>query len=326
MPSHRERLHTALRGEALDRPLVALWRHFPGDDQHPEELARSAAAFQQTYDWDFCKLTPASSYSTADYGLRVLYHGHPEGTGELQGYPIHTPQDWRHLAPLDPHSGAMGAQLHAIRRTRELIGPDVPLLDTVFCPLAQAKHLIGKPGELLHLRQHPAELGDALELLTETTVRYVRASLAAGADGIFYATQHAAADLLSEREYREIVRPLDLRILEAAQGATFNLLHLHGLHSAFDLVADYPVHAINWHDRDTPPTLGEGARRFPGLVVGGLSQRELIESSPAQIQALAADAIAQTNGRLCLSTGCVMQTTTPWGNIRALRAAVESKA
>jgi uroporphyrinogen decarboxylase len=31
----RERLHATLRGEAVDRVAVALWRHFPVDDQRP---------------------------------------------------------------------------------------------------------------------------------------------------------------------------------------------------------------------------------------------------------------------------------------------------
>src|SRR5437868_14504820 len=60
--SKRDRLVAATRGEETDRPLVALWRHFPVDDQDPEQLALSAVAFQSHYDWDFLKLTPSSSY------------------------------------------------------------------------------------------------------------------------------------------------------------------------------------------------------------------------------------------------------------------------
>ena len=108
------------------------------------------------------------------------------------------------------------------------------------------------------------------------------------------------------------------------QSASFNLLHLHGLNTYFDLVADYPVHALNWHDRDTGPSLAEGARRFPGLVVGGLSQRDMVEGRPQSVRSIAREAIEQMGGKpLCLSTGCVLPTVAPWGNIRALRAAVD---
>jgi uroporphyrinogen decarboxylase len=322
--SKRDRLTAAIRGEETDRPLVALWRHFPTDDLDPEQLALSALAFQTQYDWDFIKLTPTSSYSVEDWGCRVAYRGHPEGTSEYVARPIQAPADWARLEPLDSHSGALGQQLACIRRARELAGPDIPIIETVFSPLAQAKNLLGDGLEIVHLRRHRVEIQHALEVIAETTARFVAAALEAGADGIFYAMQRASANALSEAEYREVARPLDLRVLEAASDASFNLLHLHGLHTYFDLVADYPAHALNWHDRDTGPSLAEGARRFPGMVVGGLSQRDMVEGSPHSVRALAREAVEALGGRrLCLSTGCVMQTVTPWGNIRALRSAAQ---
>jgi len=58
--------------------------------------------------------------------------------------------------------------------------------------------------------------------------------------------------------------------------------------------------------------------------VGGLSQRDMIEGTRQSVRSLARAAVDALGGRrLCLSTGCVMQTVTPWGNIRALRSAVE---
>src|SRR5262245_42312003 len=324
MMSKRDRLAAAIGGEETDRPLVALWRHFPTDDLDPEQLALSVLAFQTQYDWDFIKLTPTSSYSVEDWGCRVAYRGHPEGTSEYIARPVATSADWARLEPLDPYNGALGQQLACVRRVRELAGPDIPIIETVFSPLAQAKNLIGNGLEIVHLRRHRVEIQHALEVIAETTARFVAAALESGADGIFYAMQRASADALSEAEYREVARPLDLRVLEAAKDASFNLLHLHGLHTYFDLVADYPAHALNWHDRDTGPSLAEGARRFPGLVVGGLSQRDMVEGDPNSVRALAREAIEALGGRrLCLSTGCVMQTVTPWGNIRALRAAAE---
>ena len=323
----RDRLAAAVRGEEIDRPLVALWRHFPTDDADARQLALSTLAFQAQYDWDFVKLTPASNYSVDGWGTRVAYRGHPEGTSEYVARPIQSPHDWRNLDVLDPRAGALGGQLAAIRAARELAGPDIPIIETVFSPLAQAKNLVGGTLDVVHLRRHRADFQQALEVIAETTVRFVREALAAGADGIFYAMQRASAEFLSEAEYREVARPLDLRVLEAAGEATFNLLHLHGLNTYFDLVVDYPAHALNWHDRDTGPSLAEGARHFPGLVVGGLSQRDMVEGTPERVRALAHTAIESLGGRpLCLSTGCVMQTVTPWGNIRALREAAETKA
>ncbi|MCX7976483.1 MAG: hypothetical protein N2646_05375, partial [Bellilinea sp.] len=57
--THRERLELCLAGEIADRPPFALWRHFPVDDQSPDSLAAAITNFQNTYDFDFIKVTPA---------------------------------------------------------------------------------------------------------------------------------------------------------------------------------------------------------------------------------------------------------------------------
>jgi uroporphyrinogen decarboxylase len=320
----RDRLAAAQAGEAVDRVPVALWRHFPVDDTDAQELATTAAAFQHQYDWDFIKLTPSSHYSVAGWGTEIAYRGHAHGTSEYITYPVASHQQWAQIQPLDVYSGALGQQLECVRQLRKLVGPDVPIIETIFSPMDQARHLIGNGLEIVHLRRHPEHLRPALEVITGVTEAFVRAVIEVGADGIFYATQYARATHLNPDEYREVCRPLDIQILEAAQAGTFNMLHLHGMHTYFDMFVDYPVHAINWHDRETGPSLAEGAQRFPGLVIGGISQDEIVEGTPVSIRTLAQQAIAETGGkRMGLSTGCVLPTVAPWGNIRALRAAVK---
>ncbi len=45
----RERMQACLKNDpALDRPPVALWRHFPMDDQDPATLAAATLDFQQS--------------------------------------------------------------------------------------------------------------------------------------------------------------------------------------------------------------------------------------------------------------------------------------
>ncbi len=321
----RERLAAAVAGEAVDRVPVALWRHFPVDDTSAEALAVTAAAFQHQYDWDFFKLTPSSHYSVADWGTRAAYRGHPHGTSEYITYAVKTPEDWGRLQPLDVQSGMLGDQLACVRRLRELVGDEVPIIETIFSPLDQIRHLVGRGNEFVHLRRYPQQTQAAIEVIMETTLAFVQAVIAAGADGIFYATQYAQAAYLSQSEYVEVCRPLDLRVLEAAQGGTFSMVHVHGVHTYFDAFVDYPVQAINWHDRETGPTLAEGAKRFPGLVVGGISQQDIVERSAEQVREIAQQAITETGGRrMGLSTGCVLPTVAPWGNIRALREVVDA--
>lgn len=63
----------------------------------------------------------------------------------------------------------------------------------------------------------------ALGVMTETLAAYARACLAAGADGIFYATNMATRELISAAECRRFQRPYDARILAAAETAPFRV-------------------------------------------------------------------------------------------------------
>jgi uroporphyrinogen decarboxylase len=53
----RERLEATVAGEPVDQVAVALWRHWPGDDQRAEDMARSTLDFQRLFDFDFIKVT-----------------------------------------------------------------------------------------------------------------------------------------------------------------------------------------------------------------------------------------------------------------------------
>jgi uroporphyrinogen decarboxylase len=321
----RERLEATFRGEPVDRPPVALWRHWPGDDERPEDLARAHAAFQSYYDFDFIKVTPSPTYAVQDWGVESEYMGNIEGTREYRRYVIQNPEDWAKLPVLDPTRGQWGGMLRCLELLGRRMNGRVPYIHTVFNPLTVARNLIGPDRLLVHLRRYPDALQQGLETITETIVRFVGHVMKTGAAGIFLAVQHAQYGLLSEQEFRTFSRPYDLRVLEATEGSWFNLLHLHGNDVMFDVLADYPVQVINWHDRETPPSLSEALQRFPGAVCGGIRQIDtMLRGTPEQVQAEAADAIRQTGGRrFILGTGCVTQVASPSGNIMAARRAAE---
>jgi len=320
----RERLEAAIRGEATDRVPVALWRHFPGDDYGPEDLAASTVGFQRRYDFDFVKVTPASSFSVADWGVRDEWRGNEEGTRVYTRYPIQSPDDWRRLPDLDPRAGFLGAQLKCLNLIHRDLGDEVPFIQTIFTPLGQAKHVAGDRA-FVHMREQPAAFKIGLEKITQATIRFVEEAKKTGIAGLFYAVQHASYAVTSPAEYAEFGKPYDLRVLEAAKGLWLNVLHLHGNDVMFDLVADYPVQVWNWHDRDTPPTLRDALLKVKGAVCGGLARDDtMLRGTPDDVRREIADAVAQTGGRrLIIGTGCVTLVTTPESNLRAARAAVD---
>jgi len=321
--SKRRRLEAAIAGEAADRLPVALWRHWPGDDQDAAALAAAHLKWQADYDWDLVKVGPASSYSVIDWGVQDRWVGHIEGTRETTGYAVQQPADWEALRPTDPGRGMLATQIEALRLVGEGLRGDVPFIATVFSPLSMAKHLAGNDVALSHMRQAPDAFHRGLETLTESIIRFIDAARATGIAGIYYAVQHAAYPLLSRDEFATFGRPYDRRVLESAGDLWCNVVHLHGRRVMFDLVADYPVPLLNWHDRETGIALSDGLGRFPGAASGGVSQWTLHREDPAGALAEAADARRQTGDRrLLLGTGCVIMTTTPLRNIRALRQAV----
>ncbi|NIV32931.1 MAG: uroporphyrinogen decarboxylase [Anaerolineae bacterium] len=324
--SKRERLQATILGEPADRVPVALWRHFPGDDQDPVELAASTVAFQKQFDWDFVKVTPASSFCVRDWGVEDDWLGNEEGTREYRHQPIRESGHWYDLQQLEPDQGTLGGQLRCLELIRNAVGRDVPVIQTIFNPLSQAKNLVGKQHLVAHLRQDPAAVRAGLETITATTERFIEAARDRGIDGIFLAVQHASYELMCEREYQEVGVSFDRRLLDAASGLWLNVLHLHGNRVMFDLVGEYPVQVINWHDRETPPSLREGRGRINGAVLGGLRQWDtMLRGTPEEVRLEAEEAIRQTGGRrFILGTGCVTPITAPWANLRAARAVAEA--
>jgi uroporphyrinogen decarboxylase len=335
-PTHRERMQACLQNDAsLDRPPVALWRHFPVDDQSPLGLAAATLDFQRHYDFDLVKVTPASSFSIKDWGAEDAWEGHTEGTRRYTKRVIQKPQDWEHLPQLDPHKAEhLSGQLTCLRLIKSGLDPATPLIQTIFSPLAQAKNLAGGDVLIAHLRQYPEAVQRGLEIIAATTRRFVEACLQTGIDGIFYAVQHAQAGLLTHSEYKTFGLPVDKQTLEPAAGLWCNLLHLHGLNIYFDLVSFYsslfsaPL-IVNWHDRETPPSLHEAqvalASAVAPVLCGGISQHSIVYSDSAQVQQEALDAISQTGSRrFLLGTGCVVPVIAPHGNILTARQSVEA--
>jgi uroporphyrinogen decarboxylase len=325
--SHRERLEACLAGELPDRPPVALWRHFPVDDQTPDGLTIATAAFQRQFDFDFIKVTPSSSYCLKDMGSEDQWTGNTEGTREYTKFPIKRPDDWLALKVLNPRQGRLKEQLTCLRILITEFSPQIPIVQTIFSPLAQAKNLVGGDRLLAQMRQNPEELHAGLEKISQSIILWIEELVKLGVDGIFYAIQHAQFGLVSQAEFRTFGKAYDIKVLKAAKSMWLNIGHIHGENIMFNEILDYPFEVLNWHDRHTSPDLAQAQAKFKGVVCGGLRRHEtMVVGSSADVRKEAEDAIHMTQGkRFILGTGCVLPIITPHGNILAARQAVEGE-
>ncbi|NWF64475.1 MAG: uroporphyrinogen decarboxylase [Chloroflexi bacterium] len=316
MTTHRERIQACLNGERTDRTPIALWRHFPEEDQNPERLAAATIKFQQTYDFDIVKVTPASSFAVKDWGVEDEWQNNPEGSRAYTKRVIQKPQDWEALKPLAPSAPHLAAQLQCLKLVRQGIGAETPMIQTIFNPLSQAKNLAGNGLLLEHIKKHPNAVMKGLETIAQSTVKFIEAAREIGMDGIFYAVQHAQASMLELDEYKSIALPYDQQALKPAEDLWCNLLHLHGSDVYFSLLRLMNFQIVNWHDRETYPSLAEAQSLFRGVVCGGIRQDTLYKGSQAQVKEEAQGAIEQTKGkRFILGTGCVVYYQSPHENI-----------
>lgn len=324
--NHRERLERVLSGEKPDRIPFSFWRHFPVDDQHSERLARSIIEFQQMYDFDFVKVTPSSSFCLYDYGVRDEWCGNPEGTRDYQKPLIKEPKKWKRIKILDPKSGRLADQLHCLALIRKNLPASTPIIQTIFSPIAQLKNIVGRDNLTNFIRQYPQESLQIIEKITDTTKLFVLECKKEKIDGIFYALQAASYDYLNDDEYARFGKPFDLEILFNTNDFWLNVLHIHGNNIMFDQVKDYPCQVLNWHDRETRPSLSKALKTTNKVVCGGLKRIDtMVLGDHTEIKKEIRDAYDQCGGiRLILSTGCVLLLTTPPGNIHLVKELIQS--
>lgn len=324
----RERVLAALARRPVDRPPVSFWRHVPEVDHTAPGLAEAMLRFHERWDLDFVKVMSSGVYCVEDWGCKVAYLGSPNGAKQCTEHAVRAIDDWARLRPLDPGAGALGRELEALRLINRGRQDDAPILHTVFSPLTIARKLAG---DRLHddLRTRPEDVLAALEVITETLGGYARAALQAGADGLFFATQTGSAEVFTAEENGRWGAPYARRVLEQVRArSAMTLLHVHGRDIHFDQLASLPVHALNWHDRLTAPSLAEGQRRFAGAVVGGLNEGETLRRGTPQAAAgEVRDAIHQTGGvGLLVAPGCVLPLDTPDETLGAVVRAVQAIA
>lgn len=304
----RERVQAALRGERLDRLPISFWHHFRPHGS-ARALADATIDFFGRFDLDIFKIMPDLPYPFPHNGIARL-------------------DDWHLLTPLPTDIGNPGRQVATVGRVRAAIGPDVPLVSTMFSPLTEAINFAGPERFRAAIAESPATVHGALAVLTDNLARLATALIDAGADGIFFSVQGAGNGNLTAAQFAEYGRPYDMAVLSAAREGWLNILHAHGEHDLLiESVLDYPVPVINWSDRYTGVPLRRVWEAVPSVaVMGGMHERGPITTGPAEvIVAEMRDALAQTGGgrRLILAPGCSVPDDCPEEWLRAAREAAD---
>ena len=302
-----ERVRAAVEGRAVDRLPVCFWHHFRPAGSGVRMAEATLRFFDQEFDLDIVKIMPDLPYPFPRQGVRE-------------------PDDWRLIEPVAPDQGMFGQRLVAIRALREALGPDTPIILTIYNPIAEVRRFAADGDAFTrHLREHSALVHHALGVIAENHRQHIAAAIAAGADGVYYALQGITKDGLGEMGYREFGRPYDFIALRGAEDGWLNVCHVHGDHDLLmDLAIDYPVQVLSWSDRLTGLSLREVRLKTDKCFMGGLHEfGALAKGDERALIAEAQDAIDQTGGRkFILANGCSVPDETPHDHLRRARSAL----
>jgi uroporphyrinogen decarboxylase len=324
--TRRARVLAALRGDPVDRVPLSFWLHNFVTENSAAGLAAETLRLARTFDWDFLKPQSRAQCFAEMWGLRYRPSTERATPFTVTHTPLAGAAEVARLQPVDPRRGALGEQLAALAAIRAAVGPDTPIIWTIFAPMMVMPYVLagGREQALAIARAEPKAMDAGLAAIAETLAAYARACVEAGADGLFYATNIARGDGLTPGECRRFQRPHDLRVLGAVAQAPFNLLHVCGPAVHFDEFADYPVTAFSWALGAGNPSLAEVHRRTGRAVVGGLPAKpEIASMSETDIAARAKRAVDEMQGRaLLLGPDCSINPDTPEALLHAAAAVV----
>jgi uroporphyrinogen decarboxylase len=322
----KQRVRAALAGQPVDHPPASLWGHDFLREWTPDDLVANTLDAYRPYDWDFIKFNPRATYFAEAWGMKFeppSDQRQPRPLGAL----ITQRSQLRDVKPVDATSGVFGDHLRALGMLMHAVKEDIDVLHTIFSPLSVVAWLAGTPPQFIEMAKSDGEAAHAaLAAATETLSAYARASIDEGAAGIFYAPlTWASRDTCDDAFYAEFGRPYDLKVLEAASGADFNVLHVCRNHNMLDALLDYPVAAFNWADHgDGNPPLDDVRGRTERAVMGGVDQTQIHKMSAGDVKAQARDALAKNGGQVIITAGCAIPPDTPPENRRAVAAAVRN--
>ena len=307
-----ERVRAALAGEHVDRVPFCFWHHFKPGGSGLRMAEFTIDFFRNRFDLDIVKIMPDLPYPAPEQAITRA-------------------QQWNSLPALGIDTPIFQEQLTCIRALRTQLGPDFPLILTIFSPLTQTFQFAGKTQAIAHARENPEAFKQGLAILAANLRLLTSAAIEAGASGIFFSSMGATNLDFTPEEYAVFGRPYDLQALEGTKAGWLNVMHVHADPDQvddeiyFENFLDYPVQVISWSDRLTGPSLSEAFTITDKCLMGGLAERgPITHGGETEIENEIMAAVTQTKGRrLILANGCSVPDDTPENWLHAARKLVD---
>jgi MtaA/CmuA family methyltransferase len=286
-------------------------------------LVEANLAVLEAFDLDIVQAISDPYREASDLGLDVEW---PEDSLPVRRtILLQEPEQAARLDLVSPEDGQrMSDRLDAVRRLRERVGDDVPVMGWVEGAFALASVLRGDTNVLLDIHDRPEWLKDLLDRLVELGVAFARAQVEVGAHVV--GLGDSMGSLVSPRQYREFVLPYEQRVFAAVREAgAIPRLHICG--STGHLLADMATSGARIVDLDWMVDLRKAAEVFGPAGPAPCGNFDpvgvMLQGAPRDVEA-AVRACAATGGpRHFSAAGCEVPDRTPEANLlahaRALR-------
>jgi uroporphyrinogen decarboxylase len=280
----KQRVDRVLNGQDVDRVPFTCWRHF-GLEKHPgARHAQATLEFHRKFRTDLVKV--------------------------MSDYPFPRPEG--RLRELRVNTNPFPEQLRALTIIAQALRGRAYFIETIFNPWTVAEKLSSQEEVRRSKEENPAALLEALQAIAESEAGHARKAVNAGAAGIFLAISNAQEGVLTPEEYARFSEPFDKLVLSAVASAPLNVLHLHGERVYLDrFTSGWPVAAINYSAHGTGTPLETMRSRYPGVLIGGIDERNFRALSESELRSQCRSAAQQAGKGFILAPGCSAPDDTP---------------
>ncbi|MFO1295251.1 MAG: uroporphyrinogen decarboxylase family protein [Rubrivivax sp.] len=298
----RQRLQAALRGDVPDRVPASVWLHDFTQEHSAQALADASVHLARRFELDLLKPQMRAQCFGEMWGLEYQRSTRPDQWPLITRYSLASAADLAQIGTADAGRGALGEQVQAMRQVRAALGPEVPIVATVFSPMMNLTlmHRGGAPAVLALQREAPVELERALGHIGRTLEHFTRLCMDAGVDGIFYATKTINAGDATRAEWERFQRPFDEAILgtAAAAGAWANIVHICGESIQAEWFKDFAAPLVSWATTPGNPGLDEMRALFghKTLLAGMPGKPAFAQMSPEALAAHVLASLERTGG------------------------------
>ena len=288
---------------------ISFWKHHPIADQTASTLAHETLIFQEKFNCDFIKITPAGTWQAVCQGAKdEAWENDNLGRRKITSPNIQSLNDWIQLPSLAVTKPLLLQEMiNACALVYQKTNSDTPIYCTIFCPISQAIQMAGLETFLKHIQENPEMVLEGLAIITKNTLFIIEEYKKAGAKGVYFVTQHMHHGALSPEIYREFGEQFNATCLNYCKDFEQTIFHIHG-EDIYLTTDNLPSNCVlHYESSINNPKLADLQSQYPHQIVKGIPVSEMTKHSTEADIKLALTTYLEVNKNTnMLYAGCVI--------------------